>query len=145
MRFASRLGLIGGILIALAMGWCVSARAQGLEQRDPARVPPSWLQFARLVKFRFEEWVAAEDAVAARFRTYLKAHTGASDGPPASLVVRAWLNPDGYVGRVSFAAFADAGATEDLRMILTRGNVGEAPPPDMLQPVILRFSLNLAK
>jgi hypothetical protein len=37
------------------------------------------------------------------------------------------------------------GATEDLRTILMRGNVGEAPPPEMLQPLNLRFSLNLRK
>ena len=37
------------------------------------------------------------------------------------------------------------GATEDLRTILKRGNVGEAPPPEMLQPLNLRFSLNLKK
>jgi hypothetical protein len=34
---------------------------------------------------------------------------------------------------------------EDLRTILKRGNVGEAPPPEMVQPLNLRFSLNLKK
>lgn len=63
----------------------------------------------------------------------------------AARVVRAWLNPDGTVERVTFPAFDDAGATEDLRTILKRGNVGEAPPPEMLQPLNLRFSLNLRK
>jgi hypothetical protein len=122
-----------------------AANAQGLDYRDPSKAPPSWVQFAKLVKFRFEEWVAGDDAVAARFRVYLKAHAGASDGPPASLTVRAWLNPDGSIERVSFPAFNDSGATQDLRTILTRGNVGEAPPPEMLQPLNLRFSLNFKK
>jgi hypothetical protein len=61
------------------------------------------------------------------------------------LVVRAWLNPDGTVEKVSFAALKDARADADLRTILTRGNVGEAPPPEMLQPLNLRFSLNFKK
>lgn len=65
--------------------------------------------------------------------------------PPEVLTVRVWLNPDGTVERVSFPAFSDAGATRDLHTILTRGNVGEAPPPEMLQPLNLRFSLNLRK
>ncbi len=121
------------------------ARAQNLDFRDPGKAPPSWVQFAKLVKYRFEEWIAADDPIAARFRVYLKAQSGSFDGPPATLTVKAWLNPDGTVERVAFPAFADAGATEDLRKILTRGNVGEAPPPEMLQPVNLRFSLNLKK
>jgi hypothetical protein len=33
----------------------------------------------------------------------------------------------------------------DLHTILTCGNIGKAPPPEMLQPLNLRFSLNLKK
>ncbi|WP_245434379.1 hypothetical protein [Pseudolabrys taiwanensis] len=116
---------------------------QTLQYRDPASAPPSWVQFAKLVKYRFEEWIAADEPVAARFRTYVKAHSGTSDGPPPVLTVRAWVRPDGSMDRVTFAAFSDRDATEDLRTILTRGNVGEPPPPDMLQPLNLRFSLNV--
>ena len=60
------------------------------------------------------------------------------------LVVRAWLNPDGTVERVSFPPFKNAQADEDLHTILKRGNVGE-PPPEMLPPLNLRFSLTLKK
>jgi hypothetical protein len=118
--------------------------AQGLDYRDPANVPPSWKQFAKLVQYRFETWVTADDEVANRFRSYL-ANSGKEDGAPPTLVVRAWLNPDGTVERVSFPALKDARADADLRTILTRGNIGEAPPPEMLQPISLRFSLNLSK
>ena len=83
--------------------------------------------------------------MANRFRSYLTDRAGREDGPPPSLVVRAWLNPDGTVEKVSFAALKDARADADLRIILTRGNVGEAPPPEMLQPLNLRFSLNFKK
>jgi hypothetical protein len=95
----------------------VPVRGQVLDFRDAAKAPPSWTQFAKLVKYRFEEWIAADDAVAVRFRAYLKIHRGASDGPPAVLTVKAWLNPDGTVERVSFAAFwrfrCDAGPAHD--------------------------------
>ncbi|MDE5457035.1 hypothetical protein GWE18_30255 [Bradyrhizobium sp. CSA112] len=120
------------------------AAAQGLDYRDPSQAPPSWRQFAKLVQYRFETWITADEEVANRFRRYL-ANSGKEDGPPPTLVVRAWLNPDGTVERVSFAALKDARADADLRTILTRGNVGEAPPPEMLQPLSLRFSLNLKK
>ncbi|UZE50946.1 hypothetical protein [Rhodopseudomonas sp. P2A-2r] len=118
--------------------------AQGLDYRSPDTAPPAWGQFAKLVKYRFEEWISADDAVANRFRAWLKETNGKQDGPPTSLVVKAWLNPDGSVERVSFAAFKDERANTDLRAVLTRGNIGEAPPPEMLQPINLRFSLNIA-
>jgi hypothetical protein len=134
--------IIGGCLLGVFAPPIVSAQAP---YRESAQAPAHWGQFAKLVKFRFEEWVSADDPIADRFRAYLKTQAGASDGPPASLVVRAWLNPDGSVERVAFAAFADDGATRDLQSILTRGNVGEAPPPEMLQPLHLRFSLTPGK
>jgi hypothetical protein len=121
------------------------ALAQGLDYRDPAKAPPSWGQFAKLVQYRFETWIGADEEVANRFRAYVIDHAGKEDGPPPTLVVRAWLNPDGTVERVTFDALKDARANADLRTILTRGNVGEAPPPEMLQPLNLRFSLNLKK
>jgi hypothetical protein len=72
-------------------------------------------------------------------------HAGKEDGLSPTLVVRAWLNPDGTVEGVSFAALKDAHADADLCTILTRGNVGGALPPEMLQPLNLGFSLNLKK
>jgi hypothetical protein len=117
----------------------------GLDYRDPAHAPPSWTQFAKLVRYRFESWISADEAVANRFRTYLSEHSGKGNGPPQSLVVKAWLNPDGTVERVSFPPLNDAQADQDLHTILKRGNVGEAPLPEMVQPLNLRFSLNVKK
>jgi hypothetical protein len=129
-------------------GYMLTARhvlAQGIDYRDPAKAPPSWGQFAKLVQYRFETWIGADEEIANRFRAYVIDHAGKEDGPPPTLVVRAWLNPDGTVERVTFDALKDARANTDLRTILTRGNIGEAPPPQMLQPLNLRFSLNLKK
>jgi hypothetical protein len=98
-----------------------------------------------LVRYRFETWLAADDEVANRFRTYITEHVGKDDGPPETVTVRAWVNPDGSVDRVSFPALNDAQADEDLRTILKRGNVGEAPPPEMVQPLNMRLSLNIKK
>ncbi len=117
----------------------------GSDYRDATQAPPSWMQFAKLVKYRFETWISANDKVANRFRAYLIDHAGKDDGPPQTLTVRAWVNPDGTVERVSFPPLKDSQADDDLRTILKRGNIGEAPPPEMLQPLNLRFSLNLKK
>lgn len=139
-KFRTLLASLGLISIA-----ATPVVAQGLDYRSPDAAPPSWGQFSKLVKYRFEEWIGADEAVANRFRTWLKETSGTANGAPTSIVVKAWLNPDGSVEKVSFAPFKDERATTDLRTVLTRGNVGEAPPPEMLQPINLRFSLNLAK
>lgn len=72
-------GMFLGVLSQCAVG---TALVQALDFRDPAVAPPSWIQFAKLVKYRFEEWIGDYDAIAARFRVFLKAHVGTSDGPP---------------------------------------------------------------
>lgn len=139
--FCCRIAALAAILLcAMPLVGGVGPKAQRLDFHDPSTAPASWVQFAALVKFRFEEWIAANDSTAARFRTYLKIHAGTSDGPPSSLTVRTWVNPDGSVARVSFPALTDPVATKDLHTILTRGNIGEPPPPEMVQPLNLRFS-----
>lgn len=146
LQFVPRCCAVAICASILAGGFASPTRvvAQGLDYRDPANVPPSWKQFAKLVQFRFETWVSADEEVANRFRSHM-INVGKEDGAPPTLVVRAWLNPDGTIEKVSFAALKHAQADADLRTILTRGNIGEAPPPEMLQPISLRFSLNLRK
>lgn len=130
-----RLAAVLGLLIS-------SAPAQAQDFRSSADAPPSWGQFAKLVKYRFESWISADDPVANRFRDYLSSHRGKQGGVPANLTVRVWVNPDGGVERVTFPPLPDAQADADLRVVLKRGNIGEAPPPEMLQPLNLRFSLD---
>jgi hypothetical protein len=119
-------------VFALAM-IAARAQAQSLDYREAGNAPPHWAQFAKLVRFRFEDWIGADDAVADRLRSYLREHAGKEDGLPPTLDVRAWLNPDGTVERVTFPSLKNAQADKDLRTILKRGNVGEAPPPEMLR------------
>lgn len=129
---------------ALLVGVCADVVLAQAYQ-SPSRAPPSWVQFAKLVKYRFEDWIGGDHPRAARFRVYVNAHAGREDGPPPVLEVKAWINPDGTIARVSFPPFKDKGATEDLSAVLTGRNVGERPPPDMLQPVNLRFTISPIK
>jgi hypothetical protein len=127
--------LIGTLIFAVlpslpVIGPGDPARAQTLNYRSPDSVPPSWTQFSKLVKYRFEEWISADDAVATRLRGWLNENAGKVDGPPATLVVRAWLNPDGSVERVSFPVLSDSRATDDLRLVLTGQCRGGAAPGD---------------
>lgn len=76
------------------------ALAQGLDYRGPDKAPPSWRQFAKLVQYRFETWIGADEEIASRLRAYLIDRAGKEGGPPPTLVVRAWLKPDGRAGVV---------------------------------------------
>ena len=133
------------IVLSAALSLAAAETAMAQDYKSSGTAPPSWVQFAKLVKYRFEEWTGSSDPRAARFRIYVKVHMGRPDGPPPVLDVKAWINPDGSVARVSFPEFGDRGANEDLRAILKSGNIGERPPPDMLQPVNLRFSISAFK
>jgi hypothetical protein len=119
------------------------AVAQAPAYLSPDSVPVAWGEFAALVKSRFEQRIAADDPIANRFRDWLLKSQGTPEAAPAALIVRAWIAPDGGVERVSFAPLGNGRADQDLRALLVRGNVGKAPPRDMLQPIHLRFSLNL--
>jgi hypothetical protein len=123
----------------------VFGQITGSDYLPATAAPPSWAQFSKLVKYRFENWLAANDPVAKRLRTYLLNEAGRDNGPPRVIRVRAWINPDGTVERISFPSLNNAQADADFQTILKRGNVGEAPPPEMLQPINMRFSLNLKK
>lgn len=117
----------------------------GSDYLPASAAPPSWVQFSKLVKYRFESWLGASDPVAKRLRAYLINGAGREDGAPPVIRVRAWINPDGSVERVAFATLHNTQADSDFQTILKRGNVGEAPPADMLQPLNLRFSLRAKK
>jgi hypothetical protein len=147
-RIASRLmWLVAGCLGAWPLlGWSAApspALAQSLNYRAPDAVPASWTRYAQLVQYRFGQWLSADDAVAYRFHLFLENRVVADDAPPAMLVVQAWIDKDGNVARVVFPPLKDQQADADLHTILVRGNIGEPPPPDLLQPLHLRVSLSM--
>jgi hypothetical protein len=92
------------------------ALAQAAPAPQPARaVPPSWSQFAGLVKFRLEEALGARGGDAALVREAIAGAGGA-------LIVRVWTASDGRV-----------------RQIAEGRDVGEVPPSDMAQSIVLKL------
>jgi hypothetical protein len=134
-----------GLLMAGAVGLSPVAVYGQTAYRDAKQAPPTWIKFAKSVQSHFEGWIEGDDEVATRFRQYVTDHAGKPDGLPSALTVRAWVNPDGSVEKVTFDALSDPKADADLHTILSRGNIGEPPPPEMMQPLNLRFSLNQKK
>jgi hypothetical protein len=146
-RLRSLLWMMAGFLGALPLIGAPSAppaSAQNLNFRQPNAVPASWMRYAQLVQLRFKEWLSADDPIAYRFHQFLENRVVNEDTPPEALVVKVWIAKDGKVQRVDFAPLKDAQANDDLHAILSSGNIGEAPPPDMLQPLQLRVALSMA-
>jgi hypothetical protein len=120
-----------------------SAEVPSLDYRQPDTVPASWVRYAQLVQYRFKEWLAADTERASRFHLFLENRTANADAPPDQLIVKAWIAGDGKVEKVEFASLHDERANQDLHAILSRGNIGESPPADMLQPIHLRLLLEM--
>ncbi|HTH98408.1 MAG TPA: hypothetical protein VL574_13400 [Stellaceae bacterium] len=117
--------------------------APNLDYRQPDAVPSSWLRYAQLVQYRFKELLAADNEVAYRFHLFLENRTVNADAPPDQLIVKVWVAHNGKVQKIEFPSLHDAQADKDLHAILGRGNIGEAPPADMLQPIHLRLQLQM--
>ena len=114
-------------------------RAAGGEYDHSAAVPTiagSWTQFAKLVKYRFENGLAPTMPLRRRFRVFSRLMPALQMVRPDAH--RAGMGPIGGAGVVS-------GPWRCGAVSSVRGNIGERPPPEMLQPIRLRFGLGAAK
>lgn len=137
--FLRWLGAVTGLLGA-GLGTATSSTiAQQSDYQAAAAAPAAWQQFAKQLQDRFQQRLAADDEGARRFQDDMTKRAGAARAPPASVIARTWILPDGKIERIDFDGLDPAVAT-NLRVLLTRGEVG-VPPSDMLQPVHLRLSL----
>jgi hypothetical protein len=104
-------------------------------------VPASWAQFAQLVQDQFKARLEADNAIADRFRAFLKTQArGAS--PVNFLLVQVWVGADGKVARIDCPPLQDQQAIADLHAILEQRAIGR-PPPDMPQPLRVKLALDL--
>ncbi|CCE05265.1 conserved exported hypothetical protein [Bradyrhizobium sp. STM 3843] len=146
MRRASGLLLScpGSSVVAMSCWLLWSFNAAQAQDYQPTTIAPAhWGAFAKLVTRHFEDGISADDQVSNRFRSYVLEHRDKADGPPQVFTVQAWVGPHGTIEKVAFPSLKNAQADGDLRTILTRGTVGVPPPPDLLQPLNLRLSLNI--
>lgn len=140
-RIAGSLAAAAGLLVAGPGVAASSVAAEKSDYRPADAAPPAWQAFARRLKEKIEQRLAADDERARHFQKYLDSRGTGGDAPPVTFVLRAWVSSDGRLHRVEFDGLSDPGASVDLRALLTGRNVG-APPPEMLQPLHLRFSLS---
>jgi hypothetical protein len=119
------------------------SRAQTFQ--SGAEAPKAWIEFANLLRFRSETILRSDDAAALRLQEALQKLNDTGDTPPPlNVTVKMWVDKSGKIERVSFAPLADAAANADLTTLLSSISAG-VPPPDMLQPVRLKLSLELRR
>lgn len=142
-KFLKRWQALGMALIICAC-WQGAARAQ-LDTQVQTPVPAYWVSYAQLVSNRLIGWLDdGNNQTALNLHRYLEKRTAdpsAATSPAMSDIVHVWVAPDGSVAKVAFESLGDAKADDELRQLLTQGRIGEAPPADMPQPLVLRLSL----
>jgi hypothetical protein len=136
-----RTGAACGILIGVGLVAPV-ALAQNAEFRSADSAPAVWQNFAMGLQNRFNQRLAADDKDVHQFGDELTKRYAGTGAEPRTFVARTWISPGGKIERLEFDGLDDKEVAAKLRALLTRDNVG-APPPDMLQPLRLRLSLQL--
>jgi hypothetical protein len=134
---------LGVVFLLVIPAVVPTALSESSNFRPSNGVPAAWTRYAQLVQLRFKERLAADDPVAYRFHLFLENRVVSEDAPPEALVVKVWIARDGEIQQVVFAPLKDQQANDDLHALLIGGNVGEPPPPDMLQPLQLRLALSM--
>ncbi|WP_127078958.1 hypothetical protein [Rhodomicrobium lacus] len=100
-----------------------------------ASAPLSWRDFARKIRDDLQKRLAVSDE---QTRHAYNVLAGTERVSP--IIAKVWVDPSGSVERIEFDGVSTEGATA-LRSILLRASAGEAPPSDLLQPVLLKLSL----
>ncbi|WP_198088129.1 YbaB/EbfC family DNA-binding protein [Variovorax sp. E3] len=136
--------------LRLALGWLglgiasatvpIAAPAQTQQQ-----VPQHWISYANLAGNQLQSSLSdpANETVV-RLHAWMQERMlkEGQTAPPAPVVVRVWVAPNGKVERVAFDSLGNAQADADLRSLLTAQPLAEAPPRDMRQPMVLQLTLS---
>jgi hypothetical protein len=142
-RRASWLGVrwlrvAAGILTVLSAARAAPIADKQAEQRPAPHA--SWVEFAGRLQQQFQRELSADNKRTARFTDAMTRLLQASDRPPRSVVVRAWVTTEGKVERLELEGRQSEEALHDLYAVLGGSSVGVSPP-DMPQPLRMRLSL----
>ncbi|MGJ7484378.1 YbaB/EbfC family DNA-binding protein [Variovorax sp. LT2P21] len=139
-RLLRACGLVG-------LGLTAATAPAAPQAQVPQPVPQHWISYANLAGNQLQAALSdpANEAVV-RLHAWMQARMlrEGQVAPPAPLVVRLWVAADGRVRGVVFDPLGDVQADADLRALLTAQSLAEAPPRDMLQPMVLQLTLSFA-
>lgn len=133
-------GWLARLRLRLFAGVAMAAAAGSLPVQAQPQVPEHWISFATMAGEHLQARLgSAPDTLIARLQQRTDAaHTGEA---ARQLVVRLWIADDGKITRSDFDSLGDARVDADLRALLAAEPLPQAPPPDMLQPLVLGLKL----
>jgi len=134
---AALAGLLGASANAVAAGAVVSEAAPKGDKQSA--VPAGWQAFATRLQREFQVRLAEENDAIRLFHDEMVKRAGHADVSTETLAISTWILPSGKIERIEFGQLDPAVAMR-LRQILLSVDAGP-PPPDMLQPLRMRFSL----
>lgn len=108
-------------------------------------VPPHWIHYADQVGRQLQQRLSdPANEAAFRLQAWMQQRILSSVGPQGlvPLVVRVWIDLAGRVERVEFDSLGHAQADADLRGVLSGQSIGEPPPQDLRQPMVLQLGLD---
>lgn len=113
-------------VVLLVFGTAPSAESQG---RTVADTRPIWTEYAQYVLFRVRDWLAADNGV--------QCLRDAKELPP-QVTASVWITANGRLDRI-VAHSLDTKAADTISHAV-EGRALDVPPPDMPQPLRLRFT-----
>jgi hypothetical protein len=131
--------VLGALAVVFGARVAPAGAATEVDNPSTTEVPASWQAFARRLQLRFQERLSSDNDNAVRLRDSMAKRAQAGGAAP-TLIVRAWVLPDGKVARVELEGSGNEDALRDLSAALTGDAIGTVPS-DMPQPLRLRLSL----
>jgi hypothetical protein len=131
--------VLGALAVLFSARGAPAGAATELDNPSTTEVPASWQAFARRLQLRFQERLSSDNDNALRLRDSMT-RLGQAGAAAPTLIVRAWVLPDGKVARVELEGTPNEDALHDLSAALMGDAIGTVPP-DMPQPLRLRLSL----
>lgn len=124
--------------VRLSTGAAVAAVASAQAQQT---VPEHWISYATVTGQHLQSRLSEGGGeLVTRLHQWLESRAAAG-AQSVAVVVKIWIAPSGEISRSEFASLGDVQADADLRAILGTQPVPQTPPPDMLQPLVLRLTL----
>ncbi|WP_322516785.1 hypothetical protein SR870_04150 [Rhodopseudomonas palustris] len=129
-------------LVAAATGVRAGTDGSG-EIKEPGstrQVPAVWIEFGRRLQERIQQCLSSDSEAVMRLQTSMQ-NLATERGASPTVIVRVWVHSDGAVARAELEGPSSAEDRRDLMLAIGDAGVDETVPPEMPQPLRMKFTL----
>jgi hypothetical protein len=140
-RFACWLRAMVGVRRSARAGFAGATLAMAaIVAPAPSPPPAHWLAYAQWAGSELQTRLSVgEEPQLVQLLAWLQRQRQ-RDAQPIPIVLRIWISPQGRIDRSEFTSLGAAQADRDLHALVEATPL-PSPPPDMLQPLVLRLTL----